>query len=109
MKHIVTIWGTNFLSKEELAVFFAAGYDKAGNAQPSAFPASIGVPSIEEDFLETHYLGSEEERAAFVQYIRQDYSPHGRLAEQLPATFDEWIRDYNSILLLYGNDSPYAR
>ncbi|AJS58627.1 immunity 22 family protein [Paenibacillus sp. IHBB 10380] len=108
MKHIVTIWGANFSSEEELEAFVETVYDDDGDALPSAFLASIGCSWIDGDFLEIHFFNNEEERMAFIEYLRLEYSPHEPFVEQLPATIDETIRAYNSIILLYGNDSPYG-
>lgn len=108
MKHIVTLWGANFSSAEELETFVETVDDDAGEALPSAFLASIGCSWIDEDFQELHFFNNEEERTAFIEYLRLEYSPHEPFVEQLPATIDETIRAYNSIILLYGNDSPYG-
>ncbi|MFD0715613.1 immunity 22 family protein [Paenibacillus sp. GCM10027626] len=108
MKHIVRIWGANFSSEEELEAFVETVYDDDGGALPSAFLVSTGYSWIDEDFLEMHFFNNAEEHIAFIQYLRSEYSPHDSFVKQLPATIDESIRAYNSIILLYGNDSPYG-
>ncbi|WP_028551631.1 immunity 22 family protein [Paenibacillus sp. UNC451MF] len=108
MKHIVTIWGANFSSEEELEAFVETDYDDDGDALPSAFLAGIGCSWIDEDFQELHYFNNEDERKAFIEYLRLEYSPHEPFAEQLPAKIAETIQAYNSIILLYGNNSPYG-
>ncbi len=45
---------------------------------------------------------------AFIAYLRLEYSPHELFVKQLPATIDETIQAFNSIILVYGNDSPYG-
>ncbi|MFX3632384.1 MAG: immunity 22 family protein [Candidatus Pristimantibacillus sp.] len=108
MKHIVMIWGANFSSEEELEAFVEMVDDDEGEVLPSAFLASIGCPRIDEDFQEMHFFNNEDDRMEFIQYLRLEYSEHESFVEQLPATIDETIRAYNSIILLYGNDSPYG-
>ncbi|MFD0589318.1 immunity 22 family protein [Paenibacillus sp. GCM10027627] len=108
MKHIVKIWGANFSSEEELHAYVEAVYDNDGEAQPSAFLAELGYRYIDKDFLEAHFFNNEEERIAFIQYLKIDYSPHGSFGKQLPAAIDEYMRAYHSIILLYGNDSLYG-
>jgi len=108
MKHIVTIWGANFSCVEELEAFIETGYDDDGDTIPSDFLASIGCSCIDEDFLEMHFHNNEEERRAFTEYLRSGYLPDQPFAEQLPATIGETVRDYNSIILLCGSDSPYG-
>ncbi|WP_314589064.1 immunity 22 family protein [Paenibacillus terrigena] len=108
MKHIVTIWGANFSSEEELEAYIKTEYDDDGDAIPSAFLASIRCSWIDEDFLEMHFFNDEEDRMAFIAYLRLEYSSHEPFVEQLPAMIAESIRAYNGIILLYGNDSPYG-
>ncbi|GAA3413277.1 immunity 22 family protein [Paenibacillus hodogayensis] len=108
MKHIVMIWGANISSSEELEAFVESVYDDDGDALPSAFLASIGRSWIDGDFLELHVVGNEEERIAFIEYLRLEYSPHEPFVEQLPAALDETVQAYNAVILLYGNDSPYG-
>lgn len=108
MKHIVMIWGAHFSSEKELIAFVEPAWDEDGEAQPSAFVRSIGVMSVDEDFLEAHYLGSDREREEFAGYVKEEYAPHKPFAERLPASFEADLRDCNSIILVYGNDSPYG-
>ncbi|WP_152393230.1 immunity 22 family protein [Paenibacillus guangzhouensis] len=108
MQHLVTIWGANLNSEEELEAFVGTVYDDDGDAQPSAFLASTGCSSIDEDFLEIHFVQHEEDRLAFVSYLRQDYSADESFYEHLPTSIGETLRAYNSIILVYSNDSPYG-
>ncbi|WP_010268816.1 immunity 22 family protein [Paenibacillus senegalensis] len=109
MRHIITIWGANFSSEEELVAYVESAYDDDGEeVLPSAFLESIGHSSIDRDFLELHFLSNEEEHTAFIQYLKSEYSSHDSFVNLLPPTMDESIRSYNSILLLSGNDSPYG-
>ncbi|UVI27744.1 immunity 22 family protein [Paenibacillus spongiae] len=108
MKNIVMIWGANFASEEELYAYVESRYDDDGDVLPSGFMASIGGSWIDDDFLEAHFLVDDVERGEFTVYLHEEYSPHELFAEQLPNAFEASIRAYNSIILLYGNDSPYG-
>ncbi|UQZ81139.1 hypothetical protein SK3146_00295 [Paenibacillus konkukensis] len=108
MKHIVTIWGTPASSEKELNAFTETVYDDDGEALLSPFLNGIGCSWIDEDFMERHYFGDEEERTAFIEYLRSDYAPHEAFAERLPEAIGEAIRAYPSVIILYGNDSPYG-
>ncbi len=108
MKHIVTIWGANFSTEEELEAFTETLYDDEGDARPSAFLISIGCSWIDEDFQELHFFRAEEDRKSFINYLRLEYSQHQAFVEQLPAAIDEAIQAYNAIILQYGNQSPYG-
>ncbi|RJE86278.1 hypothetical protein D3P07_19600 [Paenibacillus sp. 1011MAR3C5] len=36
------------------------------------------------------------------------YAPHDAVADQLPATIGDALKDYNSIILISGSGSPYG-
>jgi hypothetical protein len=93
---------------QELDDFVQPIWDENGDAWPSAFLTSIGVSSVDDDFLEVHFLPDDEAHAAFADYLRREYSPDESFAEHLPPKIDEKIRACNSIILLYGNVSPYG-
>ena len=108
MKHIVTIWGANLDSEQKLEAFVETEYDDDGDARPSAFLASTGCSSIDEDFLEIHFVQNDEDRLDFLSYLRLDYSADESFADHLPTSIGDTFRAYNSIILVYGNDSPYG-
>lgn len=108
MKHIVTIWGANFSSEDELRTFVEIEYDEDGDALLTDFMEKVGLSWIDEDFLEIHFFNNEEERKEFIDYLHHHYLSHNQFMKQLPSTLNESIHPYNSIILLYGNDSPYG-
>ncbi|REK71933.1 immunity 22 family protein [Paenibacillus paeoniae] len=108
MRHIVTVWGAHFSSEDELAAFVETLYDEDGDALLSDFEDSIGSDGIDEDFMEIHHLNDEEEQLAFIQYLKSEYVPDDSFVNGLPATINESIKPYNSIILVSGSDSPYG-
>ncbi|ALS26322.1 immunity 22 family protein [Paenibacillus cisolokensis] len=106
MKHVVTVWGANFRTEEELRAFVEPVSHDDGETLPSEFMTRSGIGWFDADFMETHFINSDEERRMFIAYMHRDYSPHEQFAEHLPATLYASIGLYNSIILLYGNDSP---
>jgi Immunity protein 22 len=108
MKHIVTIWGANFASEAELHSYVEIEYDEDGDALLSGFMEKIGLSWVDEDFLEIHFINKMEDREEFIDYLHKHYSSHSQFVKQLPPSLNESIRAYNSIILLYGNDSPYG-
>lgn len=109
MKQIVTVWGANFAGEDELGGFVQTGWDDDGEAVPSLFMRTIGTSRIDEDFMEVHYVGREYSLEAFADYLRSEYrSDDMSFAERLPANLEETLGNYNSFIVVYGNDSGYG-
>jgi hypothetical protein len=100
----------NYDSEEELKAFVEISYDEEdeAQAQPSEFMTSIGTSRLDNDFMETHFINDEESHQSFTNYLCYEYCSNESFPKQLPQNLGEYINKYNSIILLYGNDSPYG-
>lgn len=108
MQHAVAIWAGNFDSEEELIAYTERTLDEEQGTLSSRFMEGAGLEGLDEDFIEKHYLHDAEERRAFTVYLKHGYAEGTEFAEQLPADLDSRLTAYNSVLLLYGNDSPFG-
>ncbi|MFC3746096.1 immunity 22 family protein [Paenibacillus sp. GCM10012306] len=106
MRNAVAIWAGNFNSEEELMTYTegSSGDGVAGGS----FMDEAGLEGLDQDFMERHYIGNGEERRSLVTYLRLEYTEYSEFAEQLPADLEARLVPYNSVVLLYGNDSPYG-
>ncbi|WP_216651807.1 hypothetical protein [Paenibacillus sp. NEAU-GSW1] len=83
----MTLWGASFSNNEDLK----SRFDR-----------------FDEDFMEIHEICHEEERKSFIEYLQTEYSQDDPFAEQLPLNLEQLIHPYQSIVVLYGNDSSYG-
>ncbi|GED70945.1 hypothetical protein BRE01_46470 [Brevibacillus reuszeri] len=109
MRHVVTIWGTNLQTEEELQNFIEPIFDEDGDVTPSGFHTATGLEWIDEDFFEVHFLGNVKERTEFWAYLKEEYAPEaGAFSQQLSDELVSSLVDYPSVILLYGNESRYG-
>ncbi|HBZ80239.1 MULTISPECIES: immunity 22 family protein [Brevibacillus] len=109
MKHVVVVWGTDLQTEDELQAFLEPVYTEDGDMYPSEFMKATGLTWIDEDFFEVHALGKAEERANFLEYLRQEcVSAGASSAEKLPASLSDELADYPTVLLLYGQQTTYG-
>ncbi|MNW23328.1 hypothetical protein D3C74_00260 [compost metagenome] len=108
MQHIVTIWAGNFATDEEFMSYIAIVRDTNDERHASLFEQQSGLSDLDEDFMEAHYIRGPKERQEFIDYMRNDYSPHHAFTEHLPEGLEVLLAPYNSLILIYGNDSPHG-
>lgn len=109
MRHVVTIWGTNLQTEEELQEFIEPIFDENGDVTPSSFHTATGLDWIDEDFFEVHLLGDAEVRNEFWAYLKEEYAPEAEaFSLQLSDDLKARLEAYPSVILLYGNESPYG-
>jgi hypothetical protein len=106
MRNAVAIWAGNFNSEEELMTYTEGPSDEMMSG--ADFMDDAGMEGLDHDFMERHYVGSGEDRRSLVTYLRHEYIEDSEFAEQLPADLEVRLVSYNSVVLLYGNDSPYG-
>lgn len=109
MKHIVVVWGTDLHTEDELQAFLEPVYTEDGDMYPSEFMKATGLTWVDEDFFEVHAVAKAEERADFLEYLRQECVSDGEIfAEKLPTAFSEELTGYPTVLLLYGQQTAYG-
>ncbi|GFZ92879.1 hypothetical protein GCM10008018_44140 [Paenibacillus marchantiophytorum] len=108
MKNVLTILAANFDSEEQLKEFVEIIYNEDGDARPSGIMTSIGTTRLDYDFVETHFFNDVESRQSFWDYLCYEYCSNESFSKQIPPTLNECINQFNSIILLYGNDSLYG-
>ncbi|WP_289135507.1 immunity 22 family protein [uncultured Brevibacillus sp.] len=109
MRHVVTIWGANLQTEEELREFIEPIFDENGDVTPSSFLTATGLNWIDEDFFEVHLLKEPEVRSEFWTYLKEEYAPEGEaFSLQLSDDLKAKLEAYPAVILLYGNESPYG-
>jgi hypothetical protein len=108
MRHAVVIWAGTFNSEEELMAYTESIFDEETSRQSSDFMEGAGIEELDEDFIERHYISDAEERRHLVTYLRHEYAEDSAFAEHLPDDLESRLAEHNSVILLYGNDSPYG-
>ncbi|OBZ18561.1 hypothetical protein A8L34_03015 [Bacillus sp. FJAT-27264] len=106
MRNAIAIWAGNFNSEEEL-MSYTEGSSGDG-VTGGNFIDEAGIEGLDQDFMERHFVRSGEERRSLVTYLRHEYIEDSEFAEQLPADLEARLAPYNSMVLVYGNDSPYG-